>query len=68
MSDKKEKVEEAQEVVEENVPQNYVISLELLNEVVNILGQLNYKSVFQLMEKIRSLPAVKLNEDTKETK
>jgi len=52
--------------VEENVPQNYVISLELLNEVVNILGQLNYKSVFQVMEKIRSLPAVQLNEDTKE--
>ena len=67
MSDKKEKVEEAK-VVEENVPQNYVISLELLNEVVNILGQLNYKSVFQVMEKIRSLPAVQLNEDTKETK
>ena len=67
MSDKKEKVEEAK-VVEENVPQNYVISLELLNEVVNILGQLNYKSVFQLMEKIRSLPAVQLDEDTKETK
>ena len=68
MSDKKEKVEEAKEVVEENVPQNYVISLELLNEVVNILGQLNHKSVFQVMEKIRSLPAVQLNEDTKETK
>ena len=67
MSDKKEKVEEAK-VVEENVPQNYVISLELLNEIVNILGQLNYKSVFQLMEKIRSLPAVQLDEDTKETK
>ena len=62
MSDKKEKT------VEENVPQNYVISLELLNEVVNILGQLNYKSVFQIMEKIRSLPAVQLNENTKETK
>ena len=67
MSDKKEKVEEAK-VVEENVPQNYVISLELLNEIVNILGQLNYKSIFQLMEKIRSLPAVQLDEDTKETK
>ena len=67
MSNKKEKVEE-EKVVEENVPQNYVISLELLNEVVNILGQLNYKSVFQLMEKIRSLPAVQLNEDTTETK
>jgi len=67
MSNKKEKVEE-EKVVEENVPQNYVISLELLNEIVNILGQLNYKSVFQLMEKIRSLPAVQLNEDTKETK
>ena len=67
MSDKKEKVEEAK-VVEENVPQNYVISLELLNEVVNILGQLNYKSVFQIMEKIRSLPAVQLDENTKETK
>ena len=67
MSDKKEKVEEAK-VVEENVPQNYVISLELLNEVVNILGQLNYKSVFQVMEKIRSLPAVQLDENTKETK
>jgi len=67
MSNKKEKVEE-EKVVEENVPQNYVISLELLNEIVNILGQLNYKSVFQLMEKIRSLPAVQLDEDTKETK
>ena len=66
MSDKKEKVEEV--VVEENVPQNYVINLELLNEVVNILGQLNYKSVFQIMEKIRSLPAVQLDENTKETK
>ena len=65
MSDKKEKVEETK-VVEENVPQNYVISLELLNEVVNILGQLNYKAVFQLMEEIRSLRAVELNEDTKE--
>ena len=43
MSDKKEKVEEAK-VVEENVPQNYVISLELLNEIVNILGQLNYET------------------------
>ena len=62
MSDKKEKT------VEENAPQNYVISLELLNKIVNILGQLNYKSVFQLMEKIRSLPAVQLDEDTKETK
>ena len=62
MSDKKEKT------VEENVPQNYVIPLELLNEVVNILGQLNYKSVFQVMEKIRSLPAVQLDENTKETK
>ena len=68
MSDKKEKVEEAKEVVEENVPQNYVIPLELLNEVVNILGQLNYKSVFQVMEKIRSLRAVQLDENTKETK
>ena len=67
MSDKKEKVEEAK-VVEENVPQNYVISLELLNEVVNILGQLNYKSVFQIMEKIRSLPAVQLDENPTETK
>ena len=67
MSDKKEKVEEAK-VVEENGPQNYVISLELLNEVVNILGKLNYKSVFQIMEKIRSLPAVQLDENTKETK
>jgi len=67
MSNKKEKVEE-EKVVEENVPQNYVISLELLNEIVNILGQLNYKSVFQLMEKIRSLPAVQLDENTKETK
>ena len=67
MSDKKEKVEEAK-VVEENVPQNYVISIELRNAVVNILGQLNYKSVFQIMEKIRSLPAVQLDENTKETK
>ena len=67
MSNKKEKVEE-EKVVEENVPQNYVISLELLNEIVNILGQLNYKSVFQVMEKIRSLPAVQLDENTKETK
>ena len=62
MSDKKEKT------VEENAPQNYVISLELLNKIVNVLGQLNYKSVFQIMEKIRSLPAVQLDENTKETK
>ena len=60
MSDKKEKT------VEEDAPQNYVISLELLNKIVNVLGQLNYKAVFQLMEEIRSLRAVELNEDTKE--
>ena len=60
MSDKKEKT------VEENEPQNYVISLELLNKIVNVLGQLNYKAVFHLMEEIRSLRAVELNEDTKE--
>lgn len=65
MSDKKEKVEDAKEV---KAPENYVISLALLNKIVNVLGQLNYTSVFQLMEEIRSLPAVQLNEDTKETK
>ena len=42
------------------VPQNYVVDLELLNEIINILGQLNYKSVFQTMEKLRKLPAVNL--------
>ena len=44
------------------VPQTYVITLETLNKVVNVLGQLDYKSVFQLMEELRSLQAVKLNE------
>ena len=29
------------------VPQTYVITLETLNKVVNVLGQLDYKSVFQ---------------------
>ena len=43
------------------VPQTYVITLETLNRVVNVLGQLDYKSVFQLMEELRSLQAVKLN-------
>ena len=43
------------------VPQTYVITLETLNKVVNVLGQLDYKSVFQLMEELRSLQAVKLN-------
>ena len=44
------------------MPQTYVITLETLNKVVNVLGQLEYKSVFQLMEELRSLQAVKLNE------
>ena len=44
------------------VPQTYVITLETLNKVVNVLGQLDYKSVFQLMEELRSLQAVKINE------
>ena len=56
----------AKKTVEEDAPQNYVISLDLLNKIVNVLGQLNYKAVFQLMEEIRSLRAVELNEDTKE--
>ena len=43
------------------VPQTYVITLDTLNKVVNVLGQLDYKSVFQLMEELRSLQAVKLN-------
>ena len=44
------------------VPQTYVITLDTLNKVINVLGQLNYKSVFQLMEELRSLQAVKINE------
>jgi len=44
------------------VPQTYVITLETLNRVVNVLGQLDYKSVFQLMEELRGLQAVKINE------
>tara|TARA_Y100000114_G_scaffold146770_1_gene157821 strand:- start:48 stop:293 length:246 start_codon:yes stop_codon:yes gene_type:complete len=44
------------------VPQTYVITLETLNKVVNVLGQLEYKSVFQLMEELRNLQAVKLTE------
>ena len=47
------------------VPQTYVITLETLNKVVNVLGQLDYKSVFQLMEELRALQAVKLNEKSK---
>ena len=43
------------------VPQTYVITLETLNKVVNVLGQLDYKSVFQLMEELRALQAVTLN-------
>jgi len=42
------------------VPQTYVITLETLNKVVNVLGQLDYKSVFQLMEELRGLQAVKI--------
>ena len=44
------------------VPKTYVITLETLNRVVNVLGQLDYKSVFQLMEELRGLQAVKINE------
>ena len=44
------------------VPQTYVITLETLNRVVNVLGQLDYKSVLQLMEELRGLQAVKINE------
>ena len=62
----KKQANKKEKTVEENAPQNYVISLELLNKIVNVLGQLNYKAVFQLMEEIRSLRAVELNEDTKE--
>ena len=55
-------VNEAYEQEEKpEVPQSYVITLETLNKVVNVLGQLDYKSVFQLMEELRSLQAVKLN-------
>jgi len=43
------------------VPQTYVITLETLNRVVNVLGQLDYKSVFQLMEELRGLQAVKVD-------
>ena len=46
-------------------PQTYVITLDTLNKVVNVLGQLDYKSVFQLMEELRGLQAVKLNEKSK---
>ena len=28
-----------------NVPQHYVVDIALLNEIINILGQLNYKTV-----------------------
>ena len=42
------------------VPQTYVITLETLNKVVNVLGQLEYKSVFQLMEELRKKRARKL--------
>ena len=55
-------VNEAYEQEEKpEVPQTYVITLDTLNKVVNVLGQLDYKSVFQLMEELRSLQAVKLN-------
>lgn len=42
------------------VPKHYVVDITLLNEIINILGQLNYKTVFQTMEKLRQLPAVNL--------
>mgnify|MGYP003131604353 FL=1 len=47
------------------VPQTYVITLETLNRVVNVLGQLDYKSVFQLMEELRSLQAVTITKEDK---
>ena len=47
------------------VPQTYVITLETLNRVVNVLGQLDYKSVFQLMEELRSLQAVTITKENK---
>ena len=46
-----------------DVPQNYVVNVELLNEIINILGQLNYKSVFQVMEKLRQLPVVNITKE-----
>ena len=56
-------VNEAYEQEEKpEVPQTYVITLETLDRVVNVLGQLDYKSVFQLMEELRGLQAVKINE------
>ena len=59
-------VNEAYEQEEKpEVPQTYVITLDTLNKVVNVLGQLDYKSVFQLMEELRGLQAVKLNEKSK---
>ena len=47
------------------VPQTYVITLETLNRVVNVLGQLDYKSVFQLMEELRGLQAVTITKEDK---
>tara|TARA_R100001510_G_scaffold8396_2_gene6473 strand:+ start:390 stop:647 length:258 start_codon:yes stop_codon:yes gene_type:complete len=47
------------------VPQTYVITLETLNKVVNVLGQLDYKSVFQLMEELRGLQAVTITKEDK---
>ena len=59
-------VNEAYEQEEKpEVPQTYVITLDTINRVVNVLGQLDYKSVFQLMEELRGLQAVKLNEKSK---
>jgi hypothetical protein len=51
-----------------DVPQNYVISLDTLNKVLTTLGQIKYANVFQLMDELRKLQAVKLTTDTdKET-
>ena len=47
-----------------DVPQNYAISLDTLNKVLTTLGQIKYANVFQLMDELRKLQAVKLTTDT----
>ena len=57
--------EASEQEAKPEVPQTYVITLETLNRVVNVLGQLDYKSVFQLMEELRSLQAVTITKEDK---
>ena len=63
MADKKRaRTEDGKFIADDKSTPDVNEAYEQETKVVNVLGQLDYKSVFQLMEELRALQAVKLNE------